>query len=575
MVSKNIVFYGILAIAVALIVFISVLMLKPSSSYNVAVHIAALNHSTSNAIYPYQTSHFLITVYNKDNFYAKAIPLGFYLNGTELAFYKVSIPANSNVSINENYTYDANGIYPFSAVLDPANVLNIVNRTDASSVVNINVKSPQTPDLYAFIPDNGILNTTEFSLFPKGAAFSSLGYESYNTSKFKTLFGPSQDIISKIFTDVLPLINVENGAYVRYHNGSIAYGAWIQGTLTSDKIALLLSTFNIPEYNFTANGNTATYAKASNDTSICTLTNGGWTKVMAYYNNSNGSTCINIISKVYSPFEANVIINASKSNPIFEAHLRNFTYTNSTPAGYVFGVASNSMYSMNMFQNSFGTFAAYLKKNAHPRNLSNINNSTFSCLGLIYSNNKTGTSVCSTYLFPINGASQSLANYSFIKSEEIGTNYTAILYSFVNSSNALDAHYNAAKLIQALNLSQRSAIWQPAFKNSCSISNSSIGCKALAFNTSDDFASMQILNRLPHAIHINTISCFISGEEANQTINQTIASGSSANDTVACNNIPVPIATITTAYDLQINYTYENAARLVNGTFNATNAFFG
>ncbi len=575
MVSKNIVFYGMLAIAVALIVFISALMLKPSSSYNVAVHIAALNHNASNALYPYQTSHFLITVYNKDNFYTKDIPLGFYLNGTELGFYKVSIPANSNVSINENYTYDANGIYQFSAVLDPANVLNIANRADASSAVNINVKSPQTPDLYAFIPDNGILNTTEFSLFPKGAAFSSLGYESYNTSKFKVLFGPSQDIISKIFTDVLPLINVENGAYARYSNGSIAYGAWIQGTLTSDKIALLLSTFNIPEYNFTANGNTATYARASNETSICTLTNGGWTKVMAYYNNSNNSTCINVISKAYSPFEANVIINASKSNPIFEAHLRNFTYTNSTPAGYVFGVASNSMYSMNVFQNSFGTFAAYLKKNAHPLNLSNINNSTFSCLGLIYSNNKTGTSVCSTYLSPISGAAQSLANYSFIKSEEIGTNYTAILYSFVNSSNALDAHYNAAKLIQALNLSQRSAIWQPAFKNSCSISNSSIGCKALAFNTSNDYASLQILNRLPHAIHINTLSCFISGEEANQTINQTISGGSSANDTVACHNIPVPIASITTAYDMQMNYTYENVTRLVNGTFNATNAFFG
>ena len=84
-----------------------------------------------------------------------------------------------------------------------------------------------------------------------------------------------------------------------------------------------------------------------------------------------------------------------------------------------------------------------------------------------------------------------------------------------------------------------------------------------------------MFNRLPHAIHINTISCFISGEEANQTINQTIASGSSANDTVACHNIPVPIATITTAYEMQINYTYENVVRLVNGTFNATNAFFG
>ncbi len=575
MVSKNVVFYGILAIAIALIVFISALMLKSPSSYNVAVHIAALNYGASNALYPYQTSHFLITVYNKGNFYAKAIPLGFYLNGTELAFYKVSIPANSNVSVNENYTYNANGTYQFSAVLDPANVLNIANRPDASSDVNIKVEAPQTPDLYTFIPNNGIINTTEFSLFPKGAAFSSLAYDSYNISNFKMLFGPSQGIISKVFTDILPLINVENGVYAKYRNGSIAYGAWIQGALTSEKIALLLSTFNIPVYNFTAGGNTATFAKANNDTSICTLTYGGWTKVMAYYNELGNATCMNVISKTYQPSEANAIIAASKSNHTFGAHLANFTYTNSTQIGQAFGISSNRTYYMNMFQNSFGTFAAYLQKNAHPLNVSGIYNSTRSCLGLIYNSNKTGTSVCSIYLAPINGAASSLANYSFIKSEEIGTNYTAILYSFVNSSNALNAHYNSAKLIQALNLSQRSAIWQPAFKNSCSISNSSMGCKALAFNTSDDYASMQILNRLPHAIHINTLSCFISGEEVNQTINQTIASGASANDTVACHNIPVPIASITTAYEMHMNYTYENVARSVNGTFNATNAFFG
>ncbi len=575
MVSKNLIFYGIIAIAIALIVFIAALMLKAPSSYNISVHIIALNSSASNATYPFQTTHFIITAHNKGNFYAKAIPLGFYLNGTELAFYKVSIPANSNVSIKENYTYNANGAYQFSAVIDPANVISVANRADASNSVDIKVIAPQTPDLYSFIPDNGIINTTEFSLFPKGAAFSSLGYESYNASRFKPMFAPAQGIISKVFTDILPLINIENGVYARYSNGSVAYGAWIQGTLTADKIALLLSTFNIPEYNFTAHGAAATYAKANNQTSICALTSGGWTKVMAYYNGSNNATCMNIISETYLPSEANAIINASKADRIFGAHVANFTYTNSTPVGYVFGVASNSIYAMSMFQNSFGTFAAYLKKNMPPLNLSGINNSTLKCIGLIYSYNKTDTNVCSTYLSPTGASASSIANYSLIRSEEIGADYTAVLYSFVNSTNALDAHYNAAKLIQALNLSQSSVVWQPAFRNACSISNSSIGCKALAFNTSDDYASMQILNRLPHAIRINTLSCYIYGEEVNQTINQAISSGASANDIVACHNLPVPVASITTVYSMQMNYTYENVTRIVNGTFNATNAFFG
>jgi hypothetical protein len=244
------------------------------------------------------------------------------------------------------------------------------------------------------------------------------------------------------------------------------------------------------------------------------------------------------------------------------AHFLNYTgrflYTNSSALGGSTGEDNSGMFASDIFQNRYGIFISYINK------ASANNSAPGKCFGLLSNN----SAVCSIYLQQVSGSNVPTA---LVKSEELTKNYRIELYSFVNSSEAVDAHLNAYDLIKALNVSQTPLLWQSAFNNTCSIPVNGISCRVVGFNYTSSIASINVTNSLNSSLRLNYDACYISGLQVNETINSTLHAHSSTTQAVKCYNIPIPLLSAVTSYNLYMNYTLDNQTHGVYGTLNVTN----
>ena len=244
--DKNILLYGGIAIVVVIAVFIAIAVsFQPYGPYKIDVSMNALNYK-QNATYLFNTTYFNITISNTGSVPVHGMQVGFYLNDQAIKYYNVSIPAHESASIKENYTYSHNGTYNFSAVADPSHILDIANSSITSAQISINASNPQQPNLYQYIPSQNTNETYTFTLFPKGMELSSLMDIEYNVSQFKPLLGPDIGISFSIMHNLSPLLNLGNGVYSRYANGTEVYGLWLEGAMGNADIKSLLSTYSFP-----------------------------------------------------------------------------------------------------------------------------------------------------------------------------------------------------------------------------------------------------------------------------------------------------------------------------------------
>ncbi|MEM3876238.1 MAG: hypothetical protein QXP24_00720, partial [Candidatus Micrarchaeaceae archaeon] len=82
---------------------------------------------------------------------------------------------------------------------------------------------------------------------------------------------------------------------------------------------------------------------------------------------------------------------------------------------------------------------------------------------------------------------------------------------------------------------------------------------------------MNITNNRNTSLKLNYDACYISGLQSNETINRTIAPHSSISQDVKCYNIPIPLLSAVTSYNLYINYTLDNRTGSAYGALNVTN----
>ncbi len=569
MVNKiNVLVYIVIAVVVAAAVF-AVTAMQMHHPYEINVSIQR-SSSAGAVLYPYNNFDFKVMVKNTGAAISD-LPLSVYLNGSVIDSYKVNMPANSNATINESYTFTTNGTFVINAVADPADVLDIADRPAASSSINVTVSAPEAPNLYKFIPNNGTRSTQSFTLSSKGIAFAAVLGRDYNLSAFAPLLGPAAAVTSTALIDLVAagVVNLANGAYSSYSNGTAAYALWMQGSLNSTDVSGILRTYPFGSKTVKTGQGEAYYSAASNTVSVCTLTANGWTKLLAYYNASANSTCVSLMNTTYTPYINSSLTSAADSANALFAYQGNFLYTNSISIGAVLGLnlTSNTLSSTNLFQNSYGYFASSI---SNVRTSIQSFNST--CLGLVYYDNSTNTTMCSVYITPVRPG---YSNESLISSTDVHADYTATLYSFVNSTDTLAAHYNAGSLMSFIGISGRSASWKPMFVNSCALANSSIGCRVASFNSASDIALVNITNSLPLPMHMNSLACYVSGMQYNQTVNTTLQPGASITENVTCRNFPVPVVSATTSYALYMNYTYSGVPHQLYGHLNATNAYLG
>jgi len=556
--SKSFIIYIAIAVFVAAGTFVAVSMLS-QSPYDVKVSLVYQNSST---VYPFMTTLFAVHVDNLGASAISGLSVNLYENGQIFRAYDVSLPPHKNATINTTYTYMAIGNYTFKAVADPGMVLNMKNRQNSQSIVNVIVRAPEIPDLYKFIPNNNINYTNSFVLYPSGIAFASLLEGNYNITSAH-FFGPPYNIISNLLISLSQYMSVINGAYASYSDKTAVYGAWLQGSLNSSYIQTIISTYRpaFKERNFTLANTNVSYVKLSNSTSMCFMTNLGWTKLLVYYNNSQNQTCASVISKTYYDNESSLISNALKEANKFVRYASNFTYVNSTTLASSISYRNGSISSLNLFNNSYGFFGAYLRKNTPQAST----NRSSTCYGLIF--NSSNASVCSVYVPSTNG---SIRTHSLINTTEITSNYTFTMYAFVNNTYLTSAHSSAVKLIEYLNISEPKLLW--SLLNTCLFNTSAgIGCKLLNFNRTSSNVIINITNNLPYEIAFKDVYCGLGGIGIPTPINSILATGSSTVLTTTCFNIPLPIFGTMTNYFLMLNYTHENETLSAMGTVAVTN----
>ncbi|HIH50566.1 MAG: CARDB domain-containing protein [Candidatus Micrarchaeaceae archaeon] len=554
--KETLVYVLIAAIIVVIVLFAlggSIL----GSNYNVNVSLSPVGQR---AVYPYQTSQFAINVTNNGS-KVNNLLLGFYINGISISTNTLSIPAHQSVTLYRNYTYTASGNYSFQAVADPGHVLNIKNRQSTVSSFTSRIMQPQTADVYSSIPNSNITSTQEFTLSGLGTYGGVALVGRYNITLFNQLFGPSQGVTTKIFQNLASRIVYAKGAYIQYANNSVAYAVWLQGTVNTQLVNNLLSSFvgsSMAQYN------NITYTRISNTLSVCDWYNGGWTKLISYYNNSRQGTCMNLAQASFNSSESAFLANSLLSNANLVNYQTNFYYTNSTQLGSILSYSGNSMTATRLFNNTVGLFASSIS--ALPPGI-NTSVSGNLCYGLIYNNGTTH--VCSVVL-PTRNGSITLP-FELVKTTAILPKYLVNVYSLVNSTLATIAHINAANLIDVLTKNSTSVVWTTGFQSSCYIENPLVGCKFSKFNYTNSTASLNITNTYKSSLKIKSISCELVPGFPTDTINQTIAANKTATLKFKCYNPQVPSAAPINQYTLNMTYVVNNATSSIPGLLNVTN----
>ena len=559
---KELAIYAIIVIVIAIGVAYVLSNTLLGGNYKVDVTITQYG----NATYPYQTSQFLINVTNVGSSAISNLPVGFYLNGIQQTVNNTSIPAGQTVTLIRNYTYTSPGSFYFQAIADPGQTFNIQDRQQAKSSMTINISRPSPPDIYTSMPNGNITATQTFAMGSSGAIGSAAIYQQYNVSLVDALFGPKGNVTDKIFEDAYKGIAVVNGGYAQYSNGSIAYTAWFQGTTSPQFINEVLRSFG---FNVTASQNGQVYsANVGNDVSMCDLYNGGWTKLITYYNNSLPETCLDLATTTFNNTESTKlqsIIGQNKNLTQLEAY---FYYTNSSNLGSYVGYSNSNLSLSEIFQNNAsGLFISTMKRLNQSINITEENST---CNGVVHNN---GTLHMCSYVIPPRVGLYELP-FDLMNSSYISSNYIINLYSLVNNTLLYAAEYNAGQLIKAVAtkakiLNESSVPWESPFKNACAFSNetaNSIGCSVKNFTNKNFTGYLNLTNHFNSQIRINSFLCEVAPGFQPVKMNNTINPNSTITIATMCNIIAAPFVAAQTSFILKLNYTYQNVTKTVNGT---------
>lgn len=564
MVSKmEIGIYAVVVIAVALAVAFAASNFLPKS-YGISVQFQQL--SPQQVTYPYQIGNFRIIVNNTGSSAISSIIVATYINDKQLHSYTISdLGVHANVVLNLSYIYPANGTYSFQAIADPSDVLPIQDRASARSGFTVNVSAPESPNVYTSVPNANISSTESFTLFPGGLAQALFISQFFNVHQYNWLVGNNNATI-KFFEAIVGYISSVNGAYTIYNDSTSSYVAWSQTIANQSTVYnAFAADLGVQTRNVTVSGKSVAYAKLDGNTSACELYDEGWTKLLEFTNSSTDTqTCASMLSDTYNATQQTAFVDALRKDQNISRYQSIFKYLNTTAGGSALIMENSSIAAFNLFQGQSGFFGSYIRRNAHPANLSSINST---CKGFVFSRNET--SVCSNQ---VRGSSQLPSQFLLANSTEIARNYTATLYSLVNRTQyGFSAQVSGAYLVYYLNVSGSSLQWNSNIKSTCAFSKN-IGCKVVSFNNINSTAVLNITNNLGSTIAVNKMGCFVPGFETNYTTNTTIASGASADVSTYCvGRIPGANFGQILNFNLTVAYTEFGNQQYATGGLNVSN----
>lgn len=544
----NIVFYCVLAVAVAAVAYWAVYSAL-QGPYGVSV---LLLHSNMSDLFPYNTTAFAVVVNNTGGRDISGLLVGFYVNGNAYKDYNVTIPRGRHATILINYTYQEAGSYSFEAVVDPAHLMSFTGGSTTYTNVSTGVSNTTKPEPFSSIPDNGIVSSSVFDFYGTGLAAASVLDGAYNLAPAAPIFAPTKGVLGGVINNLYSSVVYAYGADAAYGDGSSAQAVWMLGTLAPSFADRVISSYGLREG---ISGSAAVFI-VNGSSSVCVAGSGGWTKIVEY--TGHGGTCASLGS--YGNGESGKYASEFASNTEFMNYTGRFIYDNSTILGTQFGIGPASKSTATWFvsrANGYTFVSAVGSGNSTANSI---------CWGLLYNG-----SVCSTYVLPVTNSSKA-SQYALIKTEELAGNYSFTIYSSVNTSSALDANYNAAQLIGALNQTEEPLPWVSPYRNACGFNATWLGCNVTSFSSEDNVASVTLQDRASASITINWAACFMTaGLQQNETVGETAASGNYISFGVPCKNIPVPAIGIQNSYYLYLNYTEGGRTSSIIGFLNTTN----
>ena len=557
----NILVYVVIAVVVlAAVFFVARNLINPA--YSVVVSMSAY---MPNSIYPFNVTVFRVNVTNTGSSQIKDMPLGFYVNDNETHFYNVTVPPHESANLNITYTFGNPGNYTFKAVADPGMITKISDRQHATATISgIHVNIPISPNFYTPMP-NGTASSNNFFAFSQRGIYAAVAIaQSFGLNNLTSIFSNNMYL-----GELASIINDMSGATVSYKNGTTISSVWMQGSLSPFWVNYSLGAYHI-KANAIKKGNGMMYYYSNNGTLTCAFYQSGWTRLLEYSNPGNtvaANACSNINATYKNDFNTSLVASLNAS------HVYNYTeslvYKNSTGLGEAVTAGPNNTTRLaNFYQNGFGTFISVVTRH----NRLNVSALKLNCLGLVYSSNSVNA--CSSIILPV---SNSIASgFNMLNTTEVLPNYTLTLYSIVNQTNLLSAHYSAISLFNSTaNTLGPSAPWSSAFKNTCSLGSNSIGCSVNGFNFSTNTASISIKNGMSSSVKLDSIACSMYINGTAEKLNETILPGASKNVTVGCTTIPVPVFSAFDIYNLTTGYTYGGSTYTLHGSLNITNFFQG
>ena len=559
---KNLLPYVAIAVAVFIVVVVAGKLLV-STSYSLST---AITSADAGAIYPYQISNFNIIVTNTGSAPISGMVVGLYLDGSELQHYVVTVPGHKNATIRYNYTYRQDGNFTFMVVADPGRIMNIVDRGTAQNTLIVEVSAPELPNVYKTVPNLNVTETQSFSASGTGMYSLSAVEQAYYLKIIDNVFGPSKNIMIKVVDNLYGYVAKSYGADVEYENGTAAYVLWIEGTATPSFVDYIVSSFRVPQSSAIVGGKNVIISQTGNNTSMCTFYSNGWTKIVAYNNNSLAGNCLTILNRTYEPYQSTIIVNALNNSKELSHYQSGFLYVNSSTLGSSLISSDKGIGVLNMFQNQYGFFISEVVKTEIPNN-----SATMKCYGIIYSNN--GMNVCSSVVVPTDrGAAK---GFGLVNSTAITKDYIINMYSLVNDTQFIAAHSNAASLINALVINQSTIAWTTVYNNTCAFDvGAGLSCAVDSFDFATEVLNMSITNHRSMPITINSAICQIPSYNLSDSIGISIGSNSTTAISVQCHGVPALLHSQTSSYTLVMNYSYNNASASVAGLLNVSSAGF-
>jgi hypothetical protein len=571
--SKEIIIYAVIAIVIIVgivVVFSGTLNTGPIS---VNVRIQQLN--ASQTLYPYQASQFQVYVNNTGGSSISDLVLATYVDDQQLQTYTLNLPAHTGLVVNGSYIYPTNGTYQIEAIADPGHLLDVQNRNTTSSAFISTVVPPQVPNIYSSVPNGNINASQHFTLVPNGTVWSIYISENYNAPQFNQMTNYNNPEVVGIYRDLVAsglLYNIA-GAYTSYTNGTTSYVSWLEGTANLSDIGVVLSSFGKTPVTTNINGNNVMHVALTNSTSLCAFYSTGWTKIVEFTNSSTdkNQNCISIVSNTYNSTEATKQSTLLAADQDLEFYQSNFVYVNSTPTGFSIFDYNGSLAAMDLYQNHYGIFGAYVQRNVPPLS---FNGPNMTCYGLV-TNIIKNLSVCSIKVLQTTNIT---SNYSLVNSIELTKNYTLNLYSLVETSFEPNAHQSAVDLIGYLNVTGPREIWVSNTKSSCGFAGNittTPTCSVLSYNYTNNTVVINVNNTTSKPIQVNSAACYIAGFSVNQTMSVLISAGHVGSLDLNCSGSIPGSYTSYLQYDLLLNYTSGGSPKILGGSFIVPNYGLG